>query len=51
MPSCHAVLCIAGHHVTSNHKQRIPKASLLPTLRWYIKECNSWTNRTRDLID
>jgi hypothetical protein len=51
MPSCHALLTIADHRITGNHKLHIREASLLPPLRKYIEERNSWTVHTWDLVD
>ncbi len=51
MPSCHALLSIAGHRITGNHKLHIREASLLPPLRTYIQQRNSWTDTTWDLVD
>jgi hypothetical protein len=51
MPSCHSRLFITGHLISGSHKQLIREASLLPALRTYIVQRNSWQPATWSLVD
>ena len=50
-PTCAAYLLLRGHVITSNHKQHLRRASLLPALSDYTVDRNTWHHDTWHCID
>jgi hypothetical protein len=50
-PMCRASLLIRNHRITSNHKQHLREASLLPALIGYIIQRNDWHPDTWHSVD